>query len=461
LDEAALAAAVTRHLGGDATVEHLRRLSGGASRETWAFDGTVAGERAELVLRRDPAPAAAGPLDRSAEAEVIQAAHDAGVLAPRVRFVLAFDDGLGTGFVMDRVEGETVARRILRDDEYADARPRLAAQCAEQAARIHAVPTASLPDTLPTLGPHEQLDQYRAVLDGFGEPHPAFELGLRRLARDAPTVDAATLVHGDFRNGNLVVGPEGLRAVLDWELAHLGDPIEDLGWLCVKSWRFGVTERRVGGFGDVDELRDAYAAAGGGPVDPARLAWWEALGTLKWGVICEMQAQAHLQGLVRSVELATLGRRIAEMEWDLLDLLDDGAASSAPPAGTEPAARRPSLQDRPSAAELVDAVREFLERDVQGAVDGRVAFHTRVAVNALGMVERELALGPDLDAAATRRLAGFLGRDGDVEALVAELASRIRAGGLDDDPEALSVTRDLVRAKLEVANPRYLPASAP
>jgi aminoglycoside phosphotransferase (APT) family kinase protein len=460
LDEAALAAAVTRHLGGDATVENLRRLSGGASRETWAFDAAVAGERAGLVLRRDPAPAASGQLDRSAEADVIQAAHDAGVLAPRVRFVLAADDALGAGFVMDRVDGETVARRILRDDAYDDARPRLAAQCGTQAARIHAVPTEALPSALPTLGPRQQLDQFRAVLDGFGEPHPAFELGLRRLARDAPTVDVLTLVHGDFRNGNFVVGREGLRAVLDWELAHLGDPIEDLGWLCVKSWRFGVTERRVGGFGDVAELRDAYGAAGGGAVDPDRLGWWEAFGTLKWGVICEMQAQAHLQGLVRSVELATLGRRIAEMEWDLLDLLDDDGASPAP-LGADDAGRAPSLQDRPSAAELVDAVREFLERDVQGAVDGRIAFHTRVAVNALSMVQRELAIGPGLDAAATRRLADFLGQDGAVDTLVAELATRIRAGRLDDDREALAVTRDLVRAKLEVANPRYLTAGAP
>jgi len=461
LDEAALAAAVTRHLGGDATIDGLRRLSGGASRETWAFDVSMAGERVGLVLRRDPAPATAGPLDRSAEAEVVQAAHGGGVLAPLVRFVLSTDDGLGTGFVMDRVEGETVARRILRDDAYAAARPQLAAQCATQAARIHAVPADTLPGTLPTLGPGEQLDQYRAVLDGFGEPHPAFELGLRRLARDAPTVDEVTLVHGDFRNGNLVVGPDGLRAVLDWELAHLGDPVEDLGWLCVKSWRFGVTERRVGGFGDVDDLRAAYVDAGGTPVDPARLAWWEALGTLKWGVICEMQAQTHLQGLVRSVELATLGRRIAEMEWDLLELLDGaGPADSPTEVGVDHRAR-PSLQDRPSAAELVDAVREFLERDVQGAVDGRVAFHTRVAVNALGMVERELALGPDLDRAATERLAAFLGQDGDVDTLVAELASRIRAGSLDDDPAALAVTRDLVRAKLEVANPRYLEAKNP
>ena len=459
MDEAALAAAVTRHLGGEATVGAVRRLSGGASRETWAFDAQIGGDQLALVLRRDPAPAVAGPLERSAEAAVLTAAHDAGVLAPRVRFVLTPEDGLGTGFVMDRVEGETVARRILRDDEYAAARPLLTAQVAEQAARIHAVPTAALP-TLTALGPREQLDQYRAVLDSFGEPHPAFELGLRRLARDAPTVDAWTLVHGDFRAGNLVVGPEGLRAVLDWELAHLGDPIEDLGWLCVKSWRFGVTERRVGGFGDVDELCDAYTAAGGVPVDRARLAWWEAFGTLKWGVICEIQAQTHLQGLVRSVELATLGRRIAEMEWDLLELLDEGRgpADAPPGAGGERHDRAPSLQDRPSAAELVAAVREFLERDVQGAVDGRVAFHTRVAVNALGMVERELALGPGLDAAARTRLATFLGHDGDVSTLVRELAGRIREGGFDDDPEALAVTRATVRAKIEVSNPRYVAA---
>ncbi len=461
LDEAALAAALTRHLGDTATVQDLRRLSGGASRETWSFDGAVGGASLPLVLRRDPAPSAGGPLDRSAEAEVLSAARAAGVLAPGVRFVLDADDGLGAGFVMDRVDGETVARRILRDDAYATARPQLAAQCGEQAARVHAVPIGDLPP-LPTLGPREQLDQYRQVLDGFGEPHPAFELGLRRLARDAPAVDDVGLVHGDFRNGNLVVGPEGLRAVLDWELAHLGDPVEDLGWLCVKSWRFGVSDRRVGGFGDVDTLLDSYQTAGGEAVEPSRLAWWEAFGTLKWGVICEIQAQTHLQGFVRSVELATLGRRIAEMEWDLLELLDEGTTGDAPARVVDLASPpRPTLQDRPSAAELVAAVREFLERDVQGRVDGRVSFHTRVAVNALGMVERELALGPALDAAATERLRAFLGHDADVAELAAELAARIRAGELDDDPEALAVTKATVQAKLDVSNPRYLRPPAP
>ncbi|HEV2310415.1 MAG TPA: DUF6285 domain-containing protein, partial [Acidimicrobiia bacterium] len=249
-------------------------------------------------------------------------------------------------------------------------------------------------------------------------------------------------------------GPDGLRAVLDWELAHLGDPVEDLGWLCVKSWRFGVTDKRVGGFGDVDALRAGYVDAGGEPVDAGRLDWWEAFGTLKWGVICEVQAQTHLLGVVRSVELATLGRRIAEMEWDLLDLLDPGAPDR--PRHPDAPAPEPTLQDRPSAAELVAAAREFLERDVLGTVEERVRFHTRVAVNALGMVERELVLGPILDARARDQLASFLGTDGDLDDLLHELAARIRQGALDDDPAVVALTRDLVAAKLDVSNPRYL-----
>src|SRR5262249_9024439 len=240
------------------------------------------------------------------------------------RLLLEPDDGLGAGFVMDRVEGETIARKILRDDEYAAARPRLASQCGEIAARIHAVERSTLPH-LPTVGAPGQIAQYRATLGGFGEPHPAFELALQWLAAHAPDEVEPQLVHGDFRNGNLVVGADGVRAVLDWELAHLGDPIEDLGWLCVKSWRFGVVDRVVGGFGAVSDLLAAYRAAGGRDGGPGGLRDWEAVGTLRWGVICEVQAFTHLQGAVRSVELATLGRRVAEMEWDLLELLDGNA----------------------------------------------------------------------------------------------------------------------------------------
>jgi aminoglycoside phosphotransferase (APT) family kinase protein len=323
IDAERLAATCARHLGEPATVEGLHRLSGGASRESWSFDAVIGdGRRLELVLRRDPG-SNVGSSDRSIEYRLLQAAATAGVPVPAVQFLLQPVDDIGDGFVMDRIAGETIPRRILRDDEYAAARPKLAAQCGRIAAQIHAVHTDALPN-LAVQGPREQIAQYRGILDVLGEPHPAFELGLRWLEEHISLTgpDAAPrLVHGDFRNGNFIVGPEGIRSVLDWELSHLGDPIEDLGWLCVKSWRFGQLDQPVGGFGTTEALLDAYEAAGGGKVDAEHLHYWETFGTLKWGVICGMQCYSHLHGLVRSVELAALGRRIAETEWDLLELI--------------------------------------------------------------------------------------------------------------------------------------------
>ena len=321
LDENRLAAVVGRHFATTARVEDVRRLSGGASRETWSFDVvTDDGERRALVLRRDPG-GHPGQSERGVEFALLEAAGRGGVAVPEVCFLLDTEDGLGSGFVMERVEGETIPRRILRDEEYAGARERMARQCGELAARIHALDTGAVP-VLPVQTAVDQVAQYRDLIDGLGEPHPAFELGLRWLEAHAPPESGrTTLVHGDFRNGNFIVGPDGIRAVLDWELAHLGNPVEDLGWLCVTSWRFGVADRPVGGFGTVDDLLSGYLDAGGGAVDPEELRYWEALGTLKWGVICQMQASTHLTGVVRSVELAALGRRVAETEWDLLALI--------------------------------------------------------------------------------------------------------------------------------------------
>jgi aminoglycoside phosphotransferase (APT) family kinase protein len=322
VDADALASVAARHLGAGVTIEGLRRLSGGASRETWTFDARRPDGHAEaLVLRRDPGGHALGSSDRATEYELLRAAGAAGVPVPAVRFLLEPGDGLGDGFVMDRVDGETIPRKILRDDAYAGALGRLAAQCGEIAARIHAVDPATLP-AMPVQTASQQVAQYRSIIDGFGEPHPVFELALRWLEAEQPaTGGAPRLVHGDFRNGNFIVGPEGIRSVLDWELAHLGDPVEDLGWLCVRSWRFGHDDRPVGGFGDLSQLLDAYEGAGGGRVDPSHVRYWEVFGTLKWGVICEVQSFTHLHGMVRSVELAALGRRVAETEWDLLELV--------------------------------------------------------------------------------------------------------------------------------------------
>lgn len=323
-DPELLAAALRRALGPVSSVEGLRPLSGGASRETWAFEAVgTGGTPTPLVLRRDP-NSYRGWSDRSTEYRLLETAAQVGLRVPRVRLLLEAGDGLGAGFVMDHVEGETIPRKILRDDAFAEARPLLARQCGEVAAAIHAVDPAALPD-LPVQSAATQLEQYRGVLDLHGEPHPAFELGLRWMADQLPPPPSEPrLVHGDFRNGNFIVGPEGIRSILDWELSHLGDPIEDLGWLCVRSWRFGVDDRIVAGFGDVGDLLDAYEHAGGTRPDLEHLRFWIALGTLKWGAICITQVFTHLHGHVRSVELATLGRRVAEMEWDLLDLLDGG-----------------------------------------------------------------------------------------------------------------------------------------
>jgi aminoglycoside phosphotransferase (APT) family kinase protein len=294
-------------------VTDLRRLSGGASRETWSFD---AGR--PLILQRG-VPRGAAVAGMGVETALLRAAASAGVPVPGVVTSSAEIPGADLGenwMVVERVEGETLARRILRDDEFATARNVLARQCGEALAHLHSIDRDSVP-------PLERTDQLAAMHTAVGDaarPLPVFEVALRWLERCPPAATHDTVVHGDFRNGNLVVGRDGLRAVLDWELAHIGDPLEDLGWMCVRAWRFGAAPR-VGGFGTVDELVDGYESVAGRTVDRPALRWWETLGTLRWGVICIAQAETHLSGRVRSVELAAIGRRVCEVEHDLLELL--------------------------------------------------------------------------------------------------------------------------------------------
>jgi len=318
--------ALKRHWGGTGHIVDLRRLTGGASAETWAFWGD--GE--QLILRRavgNRAEAQKGDartgtaITVAVEAQIQRLAAQAGVPVAQVRAVLDENDHLGAGYIMDYVPGETIARKILRDDEFAAARPKLAAQCGEAMARIHRIPPRPFDGMLAKSPAPVQLEQYRTIYQAFDQPHPVFEWALRWLAERVPEVDHLTLVHGDFRNGNLMIGPEGLRAVLDWELAHLGDPMEDLGWICVNSWRFGVSEKPVGGFGERDDLFQAYEQVSGQAVDPERVRFWEIFGTLKWGIMCMIQCAAHLNGTDRSVERAAIGRRSSETEIDLLHLI--------------------------------------------------------------------------------------------------------------------------------------------
>ena len=323
------------------------------------------------------------------------------------------------------------------------------AQCGRALAAIHAIE----PDGVAGLPRADPLARSPAPArcPGRGAPRARAR---GTLARRAPprARPARVTVHGDFRCGNLLVDAAGLRGVLDWELAHAGDPAEDIGWLCAPAWRFGGPGE-VGGFGRLDELLDAYADAGGGTLSPARVHWWQVYATVKWAAICALQAATHLGGLTRSVELAAIGRRVCESEWDLFALL----GVTPPGAGPEPEPAVGPLPPfgRPSAAELVEAVREYLD-GVTERGEGAAGFEARVARNALAVVERELQLGPALARTHAARLAE-LGFDDDAAAW----PPRCAAGTLDQAWDAVApALAASARDQLRVANPSYLPAES-
>jgi aminoglycoside phosphotransferase (APT) family kinase protein len=308
-----------------------RQLTGGASRDTWAVDLVVHGaEKQCLVVRRDMGgQIMPDALNRATEFAVLQRAHQGGVLVPRPRWVCMDPEVLGSAFlVMDRLEGESVGRRVLRDPDLAKARQKLPAQMGEQLAKVHALSYEGL-DALPRPRPGQSPAQVALArtadqLRSLDEPHPVLELVLRWLGQHAPTCLRLVLVHGDFRIGNLMVGREGLVGVFDWEFAHIGDPAEDLAWPCVKSWRFGHDELKLGGLGQPEDFFAAYERASGTKVDRESVRFWELVGNLRWAVGCIVQAHRHLSGQAASIELASLGRRSCEMELELLDLVTQG-----------------------------------------------------------------------------------------------------------------------------------------
>lgn len=315
-------------------VKDLRLLTGGASRQTWSFDAVLESEAEEvatlpLILRCDPPGGPQAVMDRSLEFRTIAAAHREKVLVPKPYFL--GDDRLGVPFfIMERVEGETIPRRLFRDPAYAQARQVLTEQMGARLARIHSVSIAKhgladLPGPQHGRSPaEEEIARYEEMYRTMArEPHPAFELAFRWLRQHLPARQEQVLVHGDYRMGNLMFDSNGLRAILDWELAHIGDPLEDLGWMCVRSWRFGNDDLPVGGVGTREAFWQAYEEAGGYPVDRARARFWEIFGNLRWGVICLNMTQPFLDGLSTSVELAAIGRRTSETEWELLHLMEE------------------------------------------------------------------------------------------------------------------------------------------
>ena len=380
LAEALLGAAHAAHIAAH-NICGLRRLSGGASKEMWGFDLLAdSGETMPLVLRRQPpgrAFSSQGLGSVAREAAIVRFAERAGVPVPRIAFELPEGSPAGDGYAMARIEGETVGGRVLKLPELAEARAGMARRCGEILARLH---TARGFEGLGlrSQGAHEALAALEARHRDTGQHRPVFDFALRWLKDNLPEETSRVLLHGDFRNGNIVVGPESIRAVLDWELAHVGPPASDLAWLCVPSWRFQRPDLRVGGFGHREDLLAGYQEAGGVPLDPAELFAWEVFGTLNWGTMCAGAGKAFMDGS-RSVEGAVIARRASETEFDLMRLLAPGhpAWASAEPV-------QPAFDDPPAALILAE-VRAAREA---GLAPG---FAQKVADNALGIAQRELA----------------------------------------------------------------------
>ena len=301
-------------------IDNLRALTGGASRTTWSFEAVTEADRRSLILRTGPPDDIHAGMEL--EARVQAAARAAGAPVPHV---LVADDSvaaLGNPFLIcDEIKGETIVRRIQRQlDE--PGRERLLRQCAQAIAAVHRADASDA-----GLTREDPIGEWRERLDGMGDTTATFEWAFRWLTAHQPEPSPTVLVHGDYRMGNLIVDGSDLAAVLDWELVHIGAGYEDLAWFCVRAWRFGApASHGAGGLGSIESFLRAYEEASATTVDRVAFHWWQVLATLRWGVICRYQAERHLSGQTRSVELATIGRRVCENEWDLLDLLD-GARS--------------------------------------------------------------------------------------------------------------------------------------
>jgi aminoglycoside phosphotransferase (APT) family kinase protein len=454
-----LATVLSEHIEGFEVLISAERLSGGASQETYRIEMEAAGERRLLAMRR--APGGDGPSFAAtkrarpglrAEALMMRCAREAGIPAPEVFWVLEADDRLGEGFLMEWLEGEGLGPRIVRSPDFAEIRPKLARQIGEVLARIHDIDldATGLRSVLHRSTAEEFLEETWGRYKAMPTPQPMIDYAGRWLQENLPDTDVETLVHNDFRVGNLMVSAtEGIEAVLDWEIAHVGDPMRDLGWVCTNSWRFG-SDLPAGGVGSYEELFAGYESVSGRPVDRDKVKFWEVFGSFWWSVSTLGMAEHYRTGPDKSVERAAIGRRTSECQVDCVNLLIPG-----PVELVEPSPSRSNL-DMPRLEELVESVRDYLRGDVMSGTKGRLNFLARVSGNALDIVVRELSLAGRHHAAEQQRLTNFLGADDDLEALRWRLVEGLREGSIALDlPGLAEHLRATVVNQIAIDQPKY------
>ena len=445
----ALSALCARSFGQDDQVENLHRLTGGANMETWAFD--FAGH--ELILRRMPAGSAEAETEGGmgisieTEAAIVSAAGKAGVSAPQVIAVLTPEDDLGSGFVMARLGGETLAKRIQKDEAFAPARERFVEQVAQELVAIHAMAIEGPLADLPKLPASMAVSQLRERYDTFGCDSVMLEAAFAWLSENEPEGVTPRLLHGDFRLGNLLIEETGLSAVLDWELAHIGDPAQDLAYMCAPPWRFANHDLPVAGLGEVENLLAAYEAAGGEAISPQRFRFWLVYSTLWWSTSCLLMANFWRDGFDRSLERAVIGRRVSEVELELVMLLEGDGQAEAKVDWQVP--DRDVGHERTANHELATALGEWVSEDILPHASGRDKFQAHVALTGLGMIERAAAYeGKFAEAEDTRLKALGLTRAG--------LLDMAKAGKVDfAEPEMLKHVRLSALAQLYIDQPRY------
>ena len=435
----------------------LERLSGGASQETYRI--TIASSEGDrLLAMRRAAGGEEGEITAqhpglAVEALLMQVARAQGVPEPKVHYVLQPQDGIGAGFIMQWLEGEALGARIVKAPELDAVRPQLAHMFGVTLARIHSIDlqATGLDQHLQHLTPEDYVRQTWERYQAFETPQPMIDFTARWLLDNLPSNYTPSLVHNDYRNGNVMVDTSGIVAVLDWEVAHIGDPMRDLGWMLTHSWRFGRAHLPVGGFGTADDFYAGYESVTGVAVDPQAVKFWQVFGSFWWAVGCLGMAEHYRNGPDQSVERPGIGRRSSECQVDCVNLLIPGPVSLVEPQTDN------VYVDMPRADELLKSVTDFLREQVMSETTGRTQFLARVAGNSLDIVQREMALGETAAGQERERLRTLLASpETDLMQLREQLVQGLREGQIDlNAPGLAEHLRASIVNQINIDQPRY------